>query len=109
MPELRSAIELFARAAECTNPEVTLRAADISKGWCILAWADPQCRFTFGPVGIAAQLDRLQMILAHVERTSQKIATANLIPERNTPVTFAGDARPAETSSPVKTAKKSKR
>lgn len=109
MPELCSALELFSRAAECTNPDVTLRAADISKGWCIMAWGDPQCRFTFGPTGIAAQLGRLQMILGHVARTSQKIATANLIPERNTPVTFVGDPPPAEAVAPVKTAKKAKR
>lgn len=95
MPELHSAIELFTRAAERTNPDVTLRAADISKSWCILAWGDPQTRFTFGPNDIPGQLDRLQRILGHVGRTSQKIATANLIPERNTPVTFLGDPPPA--------------
>jgi hypothetical protein len=108
MPELRSAIELFARAAERTNPDVTLRAADISKGWCILAWGDQQSRYTFGSGDIPAQLDRLQMILAHVGRTSQKIATANLMPERNTPVTFAGDPPPAEIVVPDKSAKKAK-
>ena len=108
VPELRAAIDLFARAAERANPDITLRAADISKGWCILAWGDPQSRFTFGLTDLPAQLDRLQMILAHVGRTSQKIATANLIPERNTPVTFAGDPPPAEIVVPVKSAKKAK-
>ena len=106
LPELHSALELFARASELTNPGVTLRAADISKGWCIVAWGDPQSRFTFGTSGLPAQLDRLQMILAHVGRTSQKIATANLIPERNTPVTFIGDPPPAEIVLPAKAAKK---
>ena len=106
IPELHSALELFARAAELTNPGVTLRAADISKGWCILAWGDPQSRFTFGPSDIPAQLDRLQMILAHVGQTSQKIATANLIPERNTPVTFVGDPPPAGIVVPAKDPKK---
>lgn len=95
LPELRSAIELLTCAAECTNPEVTLRAADVSKGWCILAWGDPQSLFTFGPKNIPAQLARLQRILDHTSTTSQKIATANLIPERNTPVTFLGDPPPA--------------
>jgi cell division septal protein FtsQ len=109
LPELRSAIELFARASECTNPDVTLRAADISKGWCILAWGDPQTRFTFGPENIPAQLHRLQKILDHVGRTSQKIATANLMPERNTPVTFVGDPPPDGTIAPtVKNTKKAK-
>lgn len=96
LPGLSGALELLTRAAERTNPEVTLRAADISKEWCILAWGDPQSRYTFGPADIPAQLDRLQMILAHVGQTTRRIATANLIPERNTPVTFAGDPPPAE-------------
>lgn len=108
LPELRAAIELFARASERANPDVKLRAADISKGWCILAWSDPESRYTFGPSGIPAQLDRLQMILAHVGRTSQKIATANLIPERNTPVTFLGDPPAAEVVVPAKASKKTK-
>lgn len=88
MPELRAAIELLARASERTNPEVSLRAADISKGWCVEAWADPQTKYTFGTEDLPAQLDRLQMILLHVGQTSRKLATVNLIPERNTPVTF---------------------
>ena len=96
MPELHAVLELFDRAAERANPEVTLRAADISKGWCIEAWGDPQTRFKFGLQDLSAQLDRLQLILQHVGQTSRKIATANLIPERNTPVTFQGDPPPAE-------------
>jgi len=96
LPALPGALELLTLAAERTNPEVTLRAADITKEWCILAWGDPESRYTFGSGGIPAQLDRLQMILAHVGQTSRKIATANLIPERNTPVTFVGDPPPAE-------------
>ena len=108
LPGLREALELFARAAERVNPDVTLRAADISKGWCIQAWGDPQSRFTFSPENIPGQLDRLQMILAHVGQTSQKIATANLMPERNTPVTFQDDPPPAILASPTKPAAKRK-
>ena len=96
LPGLRESLELFARAAERTNPDVTLRAADISKEWCIMAWGDPLTRYTFGPSDLPAQLDRLQMILAHLAEGTRKIATANLIPERNTPVTFQGDPPPAE-------------
>lgn len=95
MPELQAALELFTLATERTEPEVLLRAADITKGWCVVAWSDPQARFTFGLDEIPAQLDRLQLILLHVGQTSRKIASANLIPERNTPVTFQGDPPPA--------------
>ena len=80
-------------AQRCAGGE--LRAADISKGWCIQAWGDPQTRFTFGLRDIGSQLDRLQLIMLHVAQTSRKIATANLMPERNTPVTFVGDPPPA--------------
>lgn len=107
MPELQAALELFTRAAERTEPEVLLRAADISRGWCVVAWSDPQARFTFGLDKISDQLDRLQLILVHVGQTSRKIATANLIPERNTPVTFQGEPPPAAPV-PVKAAKKPK-
>ena len=108
IPALRESLELFVRAAERSNPDVVLRAADISKEWCILAWAEPGTRYTFGTTDIPAQLDRLQMILAHLSTGTRKIATANLIPERNTPVTFQGDPPPAEIVPPEKTAAKKK-
>ena len=97
MPELEAALDLFGLAAERSNPQVDLRAVDITKGWCIVAWNDPQTRLTFGLKDLPAQLDRLQVILSHVEQTSRRIATANLIPERNTPVIFVGEAPAAET------------
>lgn len=96
LPELQAALELLALAAERTNPEIILRAADITKGWCVMAWGEPQSRYTFGLEEIPAQLDRLQLILLHVGQTSRRIATANLIPARNTPVTFVGDVPPPE-------------
>jgi len=96
LPGLQAAIELFTRASERTNPPVVLRAADITKEWCIQAWSDPQTRFTFGLEEIPAQLDRLQLIMLHVGQTSRRLATVNLIPERNTPVTFQGDAPATE-------------
>jgi hypothetical protein len=34
--------------------------------------------------------------MLHVGQTSRKLATVNLIPERNTPVTFHGETAPAE-------------
>ncbi|MGA0849008.1 MAG: cell division protein FtsQ/DivIB [Chthoniobacterales bacterium] len=106
MPELLAALQLFDLAAERSNPEVTLRAADIGKGWCITAWSDPQTRLTFGLEDLPGQLDRLQLILSHVGQTSRRIATANLIPERNTPVTFVGDAPPEETAAAAPAAAK---
>lgn len=109
LPGLRESLELFARAAERTNPDVVLRAADISKEWCIMAWGDPQTRYTFGTADLPGQLDRLQMILAHLASGTRKIATANLIPERNTPVTFQGDPPPAEIVAPAQAEAKKKR
>lgn len=96
LPELHAALDLLARAGERSNPEIPLRAADIAKGWCIEAWADPQTRYTFGPDNLPEQLDRLQMILLHVGQTSRKLATVNLMPERNTPVTFQDEQPAAE-------------
>jgi len=105
MPELRAALDLFQLAGERSNPEIKLRAADITKGWCVVAWGDPQTRLTFGLEDLPAQLDRLQLIMLHVGQTSRRIATANLIPERNTPVTFIGETQ-APVAEPVTAAKK---
>ena len=96
VPALRSAIELFSLSSERNNPSVDLRAADISKGWCVLAWSEPKTLYTFGLDDLPAQLDRLQLIMLHVGQTSRKLATVNLIPERNTPVTFHGEVVPTE-------------
>lgn len=97
IPALHAALELFLRADERNDPGIDLRAADIAKGWCITAWADPLSRFTFGLEDIPSQIDRLQLILAHTAQTpTRKIATVNLIPERNTPVTFRGESPPPE-------------
>jgi hypothetical protein len=96
VPALRSAIELFSLSSERNNPPVDLRAADISKGWCVLAWSEPKTLYTFGLDDLPAQLDRLQLIMLHVGQTSRKLATVNLIPERNTPVTFHGEVVPTE-------------
>ncbi|MEX1010092.1 MAG: FtsQ-type POTRA domain-containing protein [Chthoniobacterales bacterium] len=106
MPELQAALELFRLAGERSSPEIQLRAADISKSWCILAWGDPQTRLTFGVEDLPAQLDRLQLIMLHVGQTSRRIATANLIPERNTPVTFLGEAPPVEAPAPAEAKKR---
>lgn len=106
VPALLAALQLFALASERTSPEITLRAADIAKGWCITAWSDPQTRLTFGLEDLPGQLDRLQLIMLHVGQTSRRIATANLIPERNTPVTFVGDASPASDELAVPVARK---
>jgi cell division protein FtsQ len=105
MPELLVALDLLGLAAERTNPEVKLRAVDISKSWCLMAWNDPQTRLTFGPDDLPAQLDRLQLILLHVGQTSRRVATVNLIPARNTPVTFVGEAPAAEGATAPTTAK----
>lgn len=102
LPELRAALQLFERAASRKDSEVPLRAADISKGWCILAWGDPATRFTFGVTDLDTQLDRLQFILLHTAQTTRKLATVNLIPERNTPVTYQGEvAAPAAQGPPT--------
>jgi cell division protein FtsQ len=100
LPELRAALELLTRAAERADPEINLRAADISRGWCVVAWGDPQTRYTFGLEDLPAQLDRLQVILLHVGQTSRRIATANLIPARNTPVTFRDEPGAAAPGAP---------
>lgn len=107
--EMQAAIDLFDLAAARANPSVDLRAADVSKGWCVLAWDDPQTLYTFGLEELPEQLDRLQYILLHVAQSQRKIATVNLIPARNIPLRYRDDPPPpAPEPSPAHAAKKQK-
>ncbi len=102
LPELHAALDLFRLAGERAMADFPMRAADISKGWCITVWGDPESRATFGLDDFPAQFERLALVLGYVAQTKRRIATINLMPERNVPVTFRDE--PAVASAlPVET------
>lgn len=87
------ATALLLRQAISELPEETFRISsiDVSKPYAAVVTDASGAKFTFGTLGDAdmpAQLDRLRKLLDHCQETGRKIQTANLMVNRNTPVTF---------------------
>jgi len=106
---------LMLRQALSELPEETFRISsiDVSKPYAAVVTDGSGARFTFGTLGNAdlpSQLDRLRKLLDHCQETGRRIQTANLMPSRNTPVTFVlTPERDADKIAPVATPKKSTR
>src|SRR5205807_3476921 len=65
-----------------------IREIDLSKGYCLVVTDKTHTRVTFGFDDIDTQLRRLEQFLVYADDTKQEIATANLLVQRNIPVTF---------------------
>jgi len=66
-----------------------VRTIDISRGYCYIVTDDQRARITFAPTNFPAQFVKLRLLYAHAVERGTPLATVNLIPERNVPVTFA--------------------
>jgi len=64
----------------------------VSKGYCLVVTDKTHTRVTFGFDDIDTQLRRLEQFLVYADDTKQEIATANLLVQRNIPVTFGKPA-----------------
>lgn len=84
--EVLAALDLLRRTREAGSLKVT--AVDVSKGCFIVATDQKRAQITFGLDDIAGQLDRLGAVRNEATLIGQEIATINLIPVRNIPVTF---------------------
>jgi cell division septal protein FtsQ len=69
-----------------------IREIDVSKGYCLVVTDKTHTRVTFGFDDIDTQLRRLEQFLVYADDTKQEIATANLLVQRNIPVTFGKPA-----------------
>ena len=71
-------------------PEESFRisSVDVTKPYAIVVTDGSNAHFTFGTSDLPGQMDRLRKLLAHCQETGRKIETANLMLQRNTPVTF---------------------
>jgi cell division septal protein FtsQ len=86
LPEVRAALELIRLTGE--NPaRYQVRSIDVSKGYCLIVSDERHAKIMFPLEGIAAQLDRLQLLYANID-TGREIQTVNLLVQRNVPVTF---------------------
>lgn len=82
------AIALWKAINNAGNITLTPRSFDVSRGYCVTVTDSTDAQFIFGPEDIPGQMERLQKLLTHCQETGRKVATANLILEHNTPVTF---------------------
>jgi cell division septal protein FtsQ len=87
--EIKSALTLIDMNGD--NTRFRIRSIDLSKGYCMTVSDQSHMKITFGLDHIEDQIDRLALLLDHVDGTNKIIQTANLMfeVERNIPVTFA--------------------
>ena len=71
---------------------VMTRSIDLSRGYCAIVTDEHDAHFTFGPDNLPAQIERFQKLVSHCQETGRQLATANLMLEHNTPVTFKMNA-----------------
>ena len=83
-----SAVALVEALSEFPEESFRLRSVDATKTYAIVVTDGSNARFTFGTKDLPDQLDRLRKLLDHCQSTGRKIETANLMMQRNTPVTF---------------------
>ena len=95
LPEVRAALELIRLTGE--NPaRYQVRSIDVSKGYCLVVNDERHAKIMFPLEGIAAQLDRLQILYANIDSSRREIQTVNLLVQRNVPVTFVPPPDPAD-------------
>ena len=84
----KSAVILSEALAEFPGENFQIHSIDVSKPYALIVTDDSKARFTFGKKDIPGQLERLGKLLAHCRESGRRIETANLMIQRNTPVTF---------------------
>lgn len=84
--EVKSALRLIDLNSDNTRFQV--RSVDLSKGYCMVVTDQTHMHITFGLDRVDWQLQRLGMLLDRIDGMNKVIQTANLMVERNVPVTF---------------------
>ena len=96
--ELKAALDLLRLTAD--NPtRFQFRSIDVSKGYCLIAADTRHAQITFGLEHLDQQLERLGVLLDHIDAAGnggREIQTANLLVQRNVPVTFMPPPAPEE-------------
>jgi cell division septal protein FtsQ len=85
-PEVKAALKLIGLNSD--NTRFQIRGIDLSKRYCMVVANQSHMEITFGLDRLETQLQRLGLLLDHVEGSNRIIQTANLMVERNVPVTF---------------------
>lgn len=86
-PEIKAALTLVDLNSD--NTRFQIRSIDLSKGYCMIVTDQNKLHITFGLEKLDVELERLGLALDQAERMNKIIQTANLMVERNIPVTFS--------------------
>jgi cell division septal protein FtsQ len=92
-PETKAALELLRLSTRSfMQTRFQIREIDVSKGYCLVVTDKNHSRVTFGFDNLDLQLQRLEQFLIYSDDAHREIATANLLVQRNIPVTFGKSA-----------------
>ena len=87
--EVKAALELLRNSAEVLQTRLQIQSIDVSKEYCLVVTDKQRSVVTFGTDELVVQLRRLERLMNYCEKNSKELQTANLLVQRNIPVTFA--------------------
>ncbi len=91
--EAKTALELLSLSTRSfMQTRFQIREIDLSKGYCLVVTDKNHTQVTFGFNNLETQLQRLEKFLIYCDDSKQELATANLMVQRNIPVTFTKSA-----------------
>jgi cell division septal protein FtsQ len=109
--EVKAALELIRDAAEIVQTRLQIQSIDISKEYCLVVTDKQRSVITFATDDLVLQLRRLERLMNYCEKNNKELQTANLMVQRNIPVTFAPpvavetgaetDVKPSEQTKPT--------
>ena len=87
--EAKAALELLRLSTRSfMQTRFQIREIDVSKGYCLVVSDKTHARVTFGFDNLEQQVMRLEQFLVWADDSKREIETANLLVQRNVPVTF---------------------
>ncbi|MBV8901211.1 MAG: FtsQ-type POTRA domain-containing protein [Verrucomicrobia bacterium] len=98
--EVRAALDLIRINSEILQTRFQIRSIDVSRGYCLVATDRQKANVTFNLDNLEWQLHRLALLLDYCEQNSKALQTANLMAERNVPVTFVPEETPESLDDP---------
>jgi cell division septal protein FtsQ len=109
--EVKAALELIRDAAEILQTRLQIQSIDISREYCLVVTDKQRSVITFATDDLVLQLRRLERLMNYCEKNNKELQTANLMVQRNIPVTFVppvvgeteagGDVKPLEQTKPA--------
>jgi cell division septal protein FtsQ len=91
--EAKTALDLLSLSTRSfMQTRFQVREIDLSKGYCLVVTDKNHTQVTFGFNNLETQLQRLEKFLVYCDDSKQELAAANLMVQRNIPVTFTKSA-----------------